>query len=186
VFVPIIPRNTVLPATRTKEFYTVVHLQKSVDVEVFQGEDPVASQNLLVKSFNFPLEPMPEKSPVGISFSYTLDGTVDVRVAQRGTANTMAVSVSVADAATPSAAVANEVTVRPLDAPAAPTPPPAPAPTPARPPNAIEKKALALRARLQGADAATLDALLYAYRHATGDAHEPAEEALLDFLIEHD
>ena len=181
VFVPIIPRNTVLPATRTKEFFTVVHHQEAVDVEVFQGEDLTASNNLLVKSFVFPLKPMPERSPVGISFSYTLDGTVDVRVAQRGTANAMAVSVSVADASAPSAAVANEVIVRQLDAPAS-----APAPAPARPPTAIEKKALTLRARLVGRDAAALDALLDAYRDATGDAHESAEEALLDFLIEHD
>ncbi len=170
-FAPVIPRNTVLPATRTREFYTAQPNQLRVNVEVFQGEDPSASENHLVGQFDFPLEPAPEHSPVGISFSYTLDGTVEVRIVQQGTSNTKAVKVSVSDASAPStSAPANEVGPAVSE----------------RPPSAVEKKAVALRAQLGPEAAAKLDSLLATYRRATGEARESAEEALLDFLIEHD
>lgn len=175
-FVPIIPRNTVLPATRMRQFYTTIDHQKMVQVEVFQGEAAQASENLLVKEFLFPLEPMPAHSPVNVSFAYTLDGTVEVRIAQQGTHNTMSVSLEVADVSTPMIPFATEVLATEPAAPAAPV----------RPPSAVEKKAVALRAQLQGQAVARLDALLDAYRRAEGDARESAEEDLLDFFIEHD
>lgn len=157
-FAPIIARNTVLPATRTEEFYTSADRQRALDVEVFQGERSRASQNSHIGSFTHVLEPRPHHSPVHVTFSYDLDGIVKVTIAQPGVTASEAVALAVADKAREAA--------------------PAPA-------SAIERKGAELLGRLEGGAKATLSALLEAYRGASGGGRFAAEEALLDFFLDH-
>jgi molecular chaperone DnaK len=166
-FVAIIRRNTVLPATRSQEFATLTDNQPRVAVQVFQGEHVRASQNTLVGEFDFPLEPAPEGTPVAVTFTYTLDGTVKVDVAQSGTQNRATVALSVGDASATAA-----------EAPAA--------PAPSAPASAVEKKAVALLATLAEPLKSRLAALIERYRGGQGEARDAAEEALLDFFLEHD
>ena len=166
-FAPIIRRNTVLPAKRSQEFFTLVDDQPHVVVTVFQGEDPVASKNSRVGEFIFPLEPSPEHTPVAFTFSYTLDGTVKVDVSQKGTANSTTVALSVAGASEPKPAVSPSVA----------------APAPA---SAVEKKAIALLEKLHGPTKSQLAGLIERYRNSPHADRDAAEEALLDFFLEHD
>lgn len=155
-FSPVLPRNTVLPATRTEEFYTIVENQARIDVEVFQGESPRCSENTRVGSFLHGLEPAPDHSPVRVSFSYDLNGVIKVSVSQPGTKNERTVEMRLA--------AQGERAEK----------------------SAVERKAEALLATLDEGPRRTLEGLLENYRGATGAARGEAEEAILDFLLDHD
>jgi molecular chaperone DnaK len=95
----ILPRNSVLPAQRAEEFYTMMDRQEAVQVRVYQGEDPVASRNPEVGSFRFKLKPAPSNSPVRVEFAYDLNGLVQVTASQPDLGNTRRESFTVSDAA---------------------------------------------------------------------------------------
>ncbi|HTP27816.1 MAG TPA: Hsp70 family protein [Anaeromyxobacteraceae bacterium] len=157
-FAPVLRRNTVLPATRTDEYYTMVDEQKLVDVEVFQGEAPRCSQNARVGSFKFDLQPAPLHSAVRIEFAYDLNGVVRVSVSQPGTSNVKTVALSVADAGRSAQGPAEE--------------------------SPVERKARSLLSELEEDGRAELEQLLQKYTAATGDDRQTAEEALLDFFLD--
>ncbi|HEY3352691.1 MAG TPA: Hsp70 family protein [Polyangia bacterium] len=157
-FAPVLRRNTVLPAQRTEELYTCNDDEDYIEVDVFQGEAPRVSQNTAVGAFRFPLRPVPAGSPVRFDFAYDLNGVVRVSVSQPGTDNVKTVALTVADAG------------RGAQNAAAP----------------VERKANALLERLAGPARAELERLLARYRLATDAARPEAEEALLDFFIDHE
>lgn len=159
-FAPVIRRNMVLPVVRVEEFYTLLPGQKRIEVEVFQGESPRVSENVRVGAFDFPLEPRPASSPVRMEFAYDLNGVVKVSVSQPGTANAKTVALSVADAGKATQARAAQ--------------------------SAVARKAHALLEHLPPGPRAALEHLLGEYTKAEGEARERAEEALLDFFLEHE
>jgi molecular chaperone DnaK len=159
-FAPVIRRNMVLPAVRVQEFYTMVPGQERIQVEVFQGDAPRVSENTRVGAFEFPLEPRPAHSPVRVEFSYDLNGVVKVSVNQPGTANAKTVALSVADAGKATQAKAAR--------------------------SAVARKAHALLEHLPPEPRAELERLLDQYVKAEGAERERAEEALLDFFLEHE
>ncbi len=79
----IIPRNTALPVSSTHIYTTVNDDQKAVVVDVFQGEEMYADQNIKMGEIkvDFP-SPAPKNTPVFISFTYDLNGilVVDIEV----------------------------------------------------------------------------------------------------------
>ena len=157
-FAPVLRRNTVLPATRTEEYYTMSEDQEEVDVEVFQGEAPRCSQNACVGSFTFALRPAPADSPVRVEFAYDLNGGVRGSVSQPGTDNAKTVALSVADAGRAAQGSAEQ--------------------------SAVERKARGLLSKLTGDDRAELEALLESYVASEGTERQVAEEALLDFFLD--
>jgi molecular chaperone DnaK len=50
-FVPIIAKNTPIPVRRSEVFYTVVEDQTEVEINVFQGENPDARENIQIGEF---------------------------------------------------------------------------------------------------------------------------------------
>ena len=87
-FIPLIRRNTKLPATRTEAFYTVFEDQESVKIRVYQGEDPDALKNVEIGTFMF--EGLNKQSGAwdrGILFTYhlDLDGILSVHAVERAT-----------------------------------------------------------------------------------------------------
>lgn len=156
-FAPILHRNTVLPATRVEEFYTVVDDQEKLQVDVFQGEHSRASENAAVGSFAVKLAPRPQGAPVRVAFSYDLNGVVRVSVSQPGVEGEQSASLSVADSSAG-----------------------APGTAP------LERRARALLETLTGEPRHELEQLLEDLEAAQGSAREEAEENLLDFLLDHD
>src|SRR6266498_668921 len=81
-FRPIIRRNTTIPTTRAELFYTISPRQDTVEIEVYQGESPVAKENTHLTSFKLteiPPAPNPgEPREVIVEFSYNLNGIVEV------------------------------------------------------------------------------------------------------------
>ena len=87
-FVPIIRRNTRLPATRTEAFFTVTEEQEAVEIKVYQGEDPDALQNVEIGSFRFSgLNRERDAYDQGLLFTYhlDLDGLLKVHAVERAT-----------------------------------------------------------------------------------------------------
>jgi molecular chaperone DnaK len=82
--VPIIPRNTAIPATRQRVFYTMIGGQEKVELDVYQGESSLLAENTLIGKKYLKLASSPAQTPVEIEFSYDLNGIVHVIAEQRG------------------------------------------------------------------------------------------------------
>ena len=172
-FAPVLRRNTVLPAQRAEEFYTMVEDQERLEVEVFQGEARLCSQNTRVGSFRFDLAPAPECSPIKVEFAYDLNGVIRVEVSQPGKNNAKTVALKVADAGKKA-----QKKKAPAAAPGAPT---------NRPDSPIVRKARALLASLSGDEQRRMEELLSKLAAATNpSAQEQAEDVLLDLFLDHE
>ncbi len=81
----IINRNTPIPSSMTKTYYTAMENQPEADIEVYQGEDSTASKNTFIGSFV--LDELPPNLPLGseieVSFEYNLNGIVEVSALER-------------------------------------------------------------------------------------------------------
>ncbi|MBW8878471.1 MAG: Hsp70 family protein [Acidobacteria bacterium] len=170
-FSTIIQRNTQVPATRSEVFRTLLDDQKSVAVEVYQGESARCSENTLVGHFPFKLLPAPAGSPVVVEFRYDLDGVIRVIVHQKGTDNRQEVTLSTRMREPAPAAVA--------------------AGTAGAVENYILRKARALTASLPAGELRErLAAAAESYEEVLADAEagptevDPAEEELLELLQE--
>ncbi len=87
-FVPLIRRNSKLPATRTEAFATRTEDQEVVEIRVYQGEDPDALKNVEIGSFRFTgLNRQRGAYEQGLLFSYhlDLDGLLKVHAVERAT-----------------------------------------------------------------------------------------------------
>ncbi len=81
-FKPIIRRNTTIPTTKSERFHTVTPDQDTVEIEVYQGESPIATENTPLGSFKLiGIPPAPEPNALReliVEFSYNLNGIVEV------------------------------------------------------------------------------------------------------------
>ncbi len=83
----IIHRNTTLPASRAQVFMALFPGQTAIDVKVYQGESPIASQNTLLGEFRFDnLKQEEEGQPPRITVQFDLDvnGILNVSAVDRG------------------------------------------------------------------------------------------------------
>ena len=87
-FVPLIRRNAKLPVTKTEVFYTMYQDQDTVEIQVYQGEDPDALKNVKIGTFLFTgLNQQAGAQQQGILFTYSLnlDGILEVHAVERAT-----------------------------------------------------------------------------------------------------
>jgi molecular chaperone DnaK len=83
----LIHRNTALPTTRAKTFSALHPDQTEIQVVIYQGEDPVASENTLLGEFSFKgLKPEQPGIPpvVMVEFDMDLNGILHVSATDRG------------------------------------------------------------------------------------------------------
>jgi molecular chaperone HscC len=79
-FLPIIERNTIIPASRSKIVYPVDPKQKAMALRVFQGEAPVVKDNVLLGELNIKLAPAPAgKQDIDVRFTYDTSGLLEVQ-----------------------------------------------------------------------------------------------------------
>ncbi|MDE7267679.1 MAG: molecular chaperone HscC [Lachnospiraceae bacterium] len=80
-FMPILDRNTVIPASRTERVYTLHDNQKSIRVNVLQGESRFAQNNLLLGSMtvNVPKGAAGEEA-IDITYTYDINSLLEVEV----------------------------------------------------------------------------------------------------------
>ncbi|MGN6132948.1 MAG: Hsp70 family protein [Aureliella sp.] len=77
-FLPIIDRNSTIPASRVKTVSTVSADQRSVSVNIYQGEGRKVKDNLLIGSFEASGIPLgPAGQEIDIRFTYDLNGVLE-------------------------------------------------------------------------------------------------------------
>ncbi len=85
-FMPIIEKNSILPIEKSEVFYTATEGQTSVEINVYQGEDPDALKNHELGKFMVEgLEDVPVGNPILVSFKLDLDGLLHVTAQEKNT-----------------------------------------------------------------------------------------------------
>jgi molecular chaperone DnaK (HSP70) len=80
-FAPIIERNSIIPASRVERFYTVRDNQRAVDIDILQGENRKAKDNIFLGSLKIPLPAGPAGSEaVDVRYTYDINGILEVEV----------------------------------------------------------------------------------------------------------
>jgi molecular chaperone DnaK len=89
-FTPLIRHNTTIPVQRSEVFTTLFPSQEKIHIKVYQGEEPIASENVLLGDF-FIEELKPNRpdglTEVTVNFSLDINGILDVTVSERKSAN---------------------------------------------------------------------------------------------------
>lgn len=81
IFLPIIERNTVVPASRVKSLYTLNDNQQKLAVDIYQGESRKCSNNVLLGKIEVPIPPRPAgEVAVNVRYTYDVNGILDVDV----------------------------------------------------------------------------------------------------------
>ncbi|SFM15301.1 molecular chaperone HscC [Pelosinus propionicus] len=80
-FAPIIERNTVIPVSRVERFSTVYDNQKTINIEIFQGESRLTKNNIKLGQLQIevPLAPAGEQS-IDVRYTYDINGILEVEV----------------------------------------------------------------------------------------------------------
>jgi len=88
-FVPLIHRNTKLPASKTDVFYTVVKNQEKAILNVFQGEEKDSKDNLLIGEYTFELSESPEGSEILLRYDLDINGILKIEAIEKKTGKTI-------------------------------------------------------------------------------------------------
>jgi molecular chaperone DnaK len=86
LFTPLVRRNTTVPVQKSQVFTTIFPGQQQIHINVYQGESPAASQNVLLGDFM--VEDLKPNRPDGLSdvtinFQLDVNGILDVTVVER-------------------------------------------------------------------------------------------------------
>lgn len=80
-FLPIIERNTTIPASRVERLYTVHDNQTCVSVGVYQGESFHVKDNVKIGEIEVNLSPRPAgEEGIDVRYSYDINGILEVEV----------------------------------------------------------------------------------------------------------
>lgn len=86
VVVPIIERNSVVPTSRAKPFFTVADGQEKLTVAVYQGEQLKPDNNVLLGSLDVTVpKARAGQQGVDVRFTYDINGILEVEVTAHGT-----------------------------------------------------------------------------------------------------
>lgn len=86
VFVPLIRKNSAIPITKSESFSTIVDGQESIQVKVYQGEDPDALNNTELGSFMVEgLSNVPAGNIIVLTFSLDLNGILHITAKEKRT-----------------------------------------------------------------------------------------------------
>ncbi|WP_281968303.1 Hsp70 family protein [Roseovarius nanhaiticus] len=79
IFVPLIERNTTIPASRSQEVETVQLGQTRITLNIYQGEAPYVRDNIRIGCYNVSLPSnMTEHEKVDVRFTYDSSGVLEV------------------------------------------------------------------------------------------------------------
>jgi len=92
----IIPRNTAIPTSRAEVYTTLFESQDKVAIEVYQGEEPIASHNAHLGTFRLAgMRARGSRKPeIVVTFDYDVDGIVHVRAEERISGVSKSISIS--------------------------------------------------------------------------------------------
>ena len=96
MFSTIVPRNSVIPVSRSEVYTTLTDNQESVEIEIFQGDNTIAQENVPLGSFR--IEGLPSR-PAGevqveVHFDFDLNGILTVTATEKSEGRTAALVVN--------------------------------------------------------------------------------------------
>ena len=96
VFTKLIERNTTIPTTQKQTFSTAADGQTAVDIKVYQGERPMAADNVLLGSFQLTgIPPAPRGVPqIEVAFDIDSNGILNVSAKDLGTGKEQAITIT--------------------------------------------------------------------------------------------
>ncbi|MDR1930816.1 MAG: Hsp70 family protein [Treponema sp.] len=95
-FDPIIPRNTTIPAEKSKIYHPAVDYQTEVTIDVYQGESSDPANNERLGELNLSGIPPAKvgKESVEVSFSYDMNGILQVKASVLSTGRQVSAEIS--------------------------------------------------------------------------------------------
>ena len=98
VFVPMIRRGVALPARKGERFSTMHDGQEAVDVRIYQGEAPLADDNIFIGNFLVEgLSDVPAGNEIVLTLSLDLNGVLEVTAAEKRTGLSKTVTMQAGD-----------------------------------------------------------------------------------------
>ncbi len=96
VMTVIIPRNTTIPVRKAEVFTTAEDLQTAVDIKVYQGERPMAADNILLGQFRLEgIPPAPRGVPqIEVTFDIDANGILHVSARDRATGKEAKITIT--------------------------------------------------------------------------------------------
>jgi len=96
VATPLIDRNTTIPTKKSKIFSTAADSQTSVDINVLQGERPMAADNKSLGRFHLDgIPPAPRGIPqIEVAFDIDVDGILNVAAKDLGTGREQSIRIT--------------------------------------------------------------------------------------------
>lgn len=97
----IIHRNTTIPTSRSEVYSAITPEQSAIEIKVYQGERPIASQNTLLGNFLF--DHLRSESPgtpprITVKFDFDLNGILQISAVDRGSGKQAGMQVTAARA----------------------------------------------------------------------------------------
>lgn len=88
-FSPIIERNSVLPISRVQYFTTVSNFQSVISMNIYQGDEQYAKDNILLEHMDVKVKPKKAgQEMIQVRFTYDINGILDVDVLVESTKTT--------------------------------------------------------------------------------------------------
>jgi molecular chaperone DnaK len=96
VMTVLIPRNTTIPARKTEIFSTAEDNQTAVDIKVYQGERPIAADNILLGQFRLDgIPPAPRGLPqIEVTFDIDSNGILNVSARDKATGKEQRITIT--------------------------------------------------------------------------------------------
>lgn len=86
VFIPVIHRNTPIPVSKSEIFYTMVDNQEMVEVNIYQGEEPLVGDNVFIGNFLVEgLSATAAGNPILLNLNLDINGMLKVTATEKVT-----------------------------------------------------------------------------------------------------
>jgi molecular chaperone HscC len=93
-FLPLIERNTVIPASRSKTVSTIDNNQRAIHLAVYQGESRLVKDNILLGELTVRVPPKPPgEESVAVRFTYDTSGLLEVEATVESTGRTQSLVI---------------------------------------------------------------------------------------------